>query len=435
MLTYAITPQHGPSPLLALLPAPDLDAITETAIALANADGGTIVIGLDASGVYSGPVDAEALDTALHAASVCCTPAISLGQPRPLNTPPGPVVTVRVPRGQQVHTLPDGRVMARMATGNHQLDGDEIRRLVAARAHDDFERVAVPGTTADDLDPARVEMLLARCDRGEAGTDGDLLRGLGAITPDGQATVAGLLLFGSEPQRWLPHSGARLVRYVGEQPIVERPITGTLPELVDGLWEALQEQLGARQHIFPASAVREALVNAVCHRDYRLRNGCVDVELYRDRLAITSPGGLPGFLAVKHLMNGRFSRNPRLAWGMWRWGYVPAPGRGFGEMITAIALHGGRPLTFDAQPYQVTVRLFGHEAQNAASDTSTAALTARQQDALAYVAEHGSITLREFCTLHRDVKPALLQHDLASLETRGKLLKIDARTGAYYIAP
>ena len=52
------------------------------------------------------------------------------------------------------------------------------------------------------------------------------------------------------------------------------------------------------RHIYPLFAVREALVNRVCHRDYRLTGRSVEVKQYDDRLEISSPGGLPGYITV-----------------------------------------------------------------------------------------------------------------------------------------
>jgi ATP-dependent DNA helicase RecG len=114
--------------------------------------------------------------------------------------------------------------------------------------------------------------------------DGDLLLAMGAITPRAEVTVAGMLLLGRDPQRWLPHSGARFVRLLdGGHVAFERTLHGPLVRIVDDLLELINEQMstpadGSDEPDYPAEVVREALVNAVSHRDYRLRGDGVTVR-------------------------------------------------------------------------------------------------------------------------------------------------------------
>jgi ATP-dependent DNA helicase RecG len=415
MLTYTLTPDPGP--LQAVLTDPDPDAVAAAAVALANTDGGAIVL-------HGG--DPAAL---LPAATERCDPPLAL-EPEPL---PDGRTLVRVARGERVVALYDGQVLVRAGAENRALDGAAIRRLIAARAAGDFEAVAVPGANPDNLDPDLIDDFNAHL---TGPCLSDALAALGAVTPDGRVSVAGMLLFGRDPQRWLPHTSAQFVQVVGGQPAVEKTIDGTLIAQIEGLWDVLHAHLpraviSPEVAHYPQDAVRETLVNAVCHRDYRVRNGGIAVRLHADRLAITSPGGLPGFLTLDHL--GRFSRNPRLAWALWQWGYVPLPGHGIQRMKDALG--PDRAPQFDSGPYHVTVRL--HHVRQATADPSSPSagnLTARQQAALEHVAAHGSITLREFRALCDNVRADLLQRDLRALEAQGRLRKIGTRGRAYYIA-
>ncbi len=76
------------------------------------------------------------------------------------------------------------------------------------------------------------------------------------------------------------------------------------------------------QWVYPPTAIREALVNAVAHRDYRLRGRGIEVRLFSDRLEISSPGGLPGFITLDNIVDEHFSRNPRIVSGLFQWGYI-----------------------------------------------------------------------------------------------------------------
>ena len=441
----------GAGPLLAFLPTPDPETLAASAVALANTDGGVIVIGVDHDGTYTGPVQGANVTRARRVAAKQCNPPISLDHYELLPTPNDPAIAIRIARSARVHALPDGRVVVRAGSDNRILDGDEIRPLISARSNGDFEAEAIPGARPSDLDPQKVSDFLVRYTTVQntaplCETD-ELLLHMGAITPEAGVTVAGMLLFGLEPQRWLPQSAARFIRYLdraGSQIAVERALGGPAVRLIDELWSAIHDQMrtptmqndaASKPLDYPREAVREALVNAISHRDYRLRDKHITVSMYPDRLEITSPGGLAGFMSMKHLIGGRYSRNPRLNGGLNLWGYTTAPGNGIFSMIMAMDQHGHRPPEIVDGPYHVTVRFYkaGDPDPDLYADTSPAPLNERQHTALAYIREHGSITLREFRTICAAETPDQLQRDLTALVELGQLRKIGARARAYYI--
>ncbi|MCC6800802.1 MAG: hypothetical protein IT325_11830, partial [Anaerolineae bacterium] len=219
------------------------------------------------------------------------------------------------------------------------------------------------------------------------------------------------------------------------QRVAEERISGPLVRVIERLAGTVREQLGAGASAYPARAVREALINALIHRDYRLRGTEVEVRLYADRLEVHSPSGLPGFLAVEDLLSARYSRNPRLAWALHQWGYVPEPGRGIRRMCEEMAGQGRRPPEFEAAPYRLTVRLYRSPVEAAAAGPNGSVLSQRQRAALSYVHVQGSITFREFRTLAPGVRPELLQNDLDALVSAGLLRRVGQRAGAYYILP
>jgi len=435
MLTYPLKLTNGPGPLLAFLPDPNPDSVAAAGVALANTDGGALIIGLDSRGIYSGPLDGAAVIRALRDAETQCSPAIPLDRYELAATPSGPVIAVRIARGAQVHALSDGRVMVRSGGSNRALSGDEIRALIATRTHGDFEVDRVPGARPSDLDPERLADLMVRC--GDACGDDDLLLAMGAVTPEARVTVAGMLLLGRDPQKWLPHSGARFIRLIdGGHLAFEQTIHGPLVKIVDDLWNLIRAQMrtpvnGSDEPDYPESVVREALVNAVCHRDYRRRGDGVTVRMSPDQLEIRSPGGLPGFLTTHTLLGGRFSRNPRMNWTLFQWGYVEEPGQGIWHLITGMDGRGAQPTEIVAERDRVTVRLFR------ASDFTpgSASLNDRQRAALSYVRQQGSLTLHEFRTLCPSVQTSVLQHDLRDLVALGLLRRIGPRTSGYYIFP
>ncbi len=457
---YPLMTRHGPGPLQAFVPGPEPDVLAECAVAFANVDGGAIVIGLTERGAYAGPVDGGAVVRALAEASARCVPRLPLDRYEILAGPGGPVIAVRVPRSTQVHALADGRVLVREGATNRELGGDEIRAVISARAVGDFDSEIVPGATPRDLDPELLATFMTR--RADVGgrrwtpADPIPLLSMGAVTPQGQVTVAGLMLFGRDPQRWLPDTGARFVRLLGSPsldtgappPVFQVDLRGALVPLLDQMWDTIQGQMPQRggpdaqddaRPDYPTVALREALVNAVCHRDYRLRGTPIEIRLYADQLVITSPGGLPGYMTgAHHVLTGRYSRNPRISWGLFQWGYIDAPGHGVLRMLTDMDRHGHRAPEIEASAYRVSVRLFSaRPAQDRASTQAEppAHLNPRQRAALDYVRAHGSLTFAQFRAMCADAQVSELQRDLSDLVQREHLRKIGPRTGAYYIMP
>jgi ATP-dependent DNA helicase RecG len=449
-----ISLRSGPGCLLAFLPYPDPDALAATAVALANTDGGTVVIGLDDAGAYTGPPDSAEVERALRRAEYGCTPAIAFSRPEPLDTASGPAIAVRVPRSTQVHALPDGQVLVRSAFGNRVLGGDEIRALLTQRANGDFDAEVVPGARISDLDPELLaDFVVARARRLGRHSSGIPLMEIGAVTPDYRVTVAGILLFGRDPQRWLPHSEVRFARFVGQRapgkngtfPALEQALGGAAVRLIEGLWGLIHEQM--RSHTpadapheadYPTDAVREVLVNAICHRDYRLRGDSIVVRMFANRLEVASPGGLPGFMTTaEHLVTHRYCRNPLLSQSLWQWGYGEGSGQGLRHLFDRMSEVTHRPVEIDVQPYRVTVRLYNacENCEDPADSAIAGSLNERQRVALAYARDHGSLTIHEFRTLCGDVSPDVLQRDLADLVKRGHLRRIGSRANAYYILP
>lgn len=450
----ARTSLRPPGPLVAYLPEAAPEQLAEYLVAFANAEGGTVVIGLDEHGRPVGSVYAEELEGLLRAAERLCRPAVVTGWDR-LEGPAGELYAISVPRSPELHSLADGRVLVRAGSQIKPLGGEEIRQLAATKSSSDFEAEVVPGAKRDDLDDDVIaeyfEKRAARQRRPLTQTPDELLREIGAIDDYGRPTTSGLLLFGRHPQQLLPQTGLVFVKFVGPEPRGENglagygrreEVTGPLARVIETAWQIVWSEMSAgavvtgleRRELteYPPFAVREALVNAVCHRDYRLKGRRIEIRMYSDRLEVISPGGLPGFITVDNLVEEHFSRNPRLVAGLFQWGYIEELGLGIDRMIEDMVQDGHPPPKFKAAPYAFTVILSNSRERRAIPRWETQ-MNERQARAATYVREHGSITNREYRELCPDVTPETLRLDLNDLVDRGLLLRIGAKKGTYYI--
>ena len=190
------------------------------------------------------------------------------------------------------------------------------------------------------LDPAQLEAYLELMKRDRANlaaTSEDLQLELSGITRDGQITMAALLLFGLYPQAYYPQlsivatciPGHEMgdVDSAGNRFTDSRRIEGTIPDMLDGALAFVQKNMRVSTKIdgdtgrridtpqYPMDAVREAIMNALVHRDYSFHTEGMPIQLlmFTDRMEIVNPGGLYGRLTVDQLGNMQpDTRNPVL---------------------------------------------------------------------------------------------------------------------------
>lgn len=251
------------------------------------------------------------------------------------------------------------------------------------------ELLPVSGTQLEDLDQARLTDYLVNI-AGDESTPGDQaaweqrLCGLGLMTTRQQGsavcTIAGLVLFGHSPRRSLRQAGVRWMSFAGDAmdyqaqddtvldaPLVAlwkgRPGSGR-SVVAEGLMERLMDRMRPfisaeatsftaqlrreTQHRYPMDAVREALLNAMVHRDWT-RATEVEVVNYADRLEITSPGVLQNSMTLEKMLAGQRSpRNPIMVEIMRDYGYVESRGMGVRRKIVPLTRqYSGKEAIFE----------------------------------------------------------------------------------------
>jgi hypothetical protein len=219
-----------------------------------------------------------------------------------------------------------------------------------------FDATFCKGATLADLDPELMAQFVRRARRGRAfplpetvGSE-ELLAHLNLLD-EGRPTHAAVLVFGKQPQRFLMSSEIKCVHFHGTE--VAKPIPsyqvykGTVFDLVDQAVDFVMSKInlavGTRAHgseapvayEIPQEVVREAVVNAVAHRDYT-SDGSVQVMLFADRLEVWNPGTLPPTLTPEMLRepHGSVPRNPLLAEPLYLAQYIERMGTGTRDMIT-----------------------------------------------------------------------------------------------------
>lgn len=231
-----------------------------------------------------------------------------------------------------------------------------------------YERSPVAGAELDSIDQDRLKTYLHRRSPRQADSKpmDQLAAALGLVAITGSRTVptvAGLMLFGEIPQLLHPEWGLTVVRFGGLR--VTAPIRAR-QDVEGDLAHLLREtQAFVREHTqqvadlvnpedsepeYPDVAVREAVLNALVHRDYRL-TGRVTVRIFDDRLEVWSPGGMPIQFSLDHLAQHggvSFPRNPVIASGARYLGFMDQVGRGLPTIRSALTEVSAQPARFGA---------------------------------------------------------------------------------------
>ena len=327
-------------------------SLVETLSAFSNGDGGTVVLGVSER---DGFIPARGFDARRAQEAFCAECAKLTPCVRPsLRILPFEGTNVLValiapmaPRDKPCYVTTRGRYQGsfvRSGDGDRRLTQYEVDRMLEEHRQPRHDDEIVAGATVADLDPALTSGFISRQRELHprvfaARDDAGILAAMHAIRDDGgtwRPTLGGLLALGSFPQQFMPRLNVTFTAFPGidktgaadgRRFLDARTLIGPIPMMVDDAVDAVARNMrvgavveGAfRRDVpdYPRDAVREAVANALMHRDYspEARGSQVQVNLYADRLEIVSPGGLYGGVTVADL--GRFgvssSRNQFLS--------------------------------------------------------------------------------------------------------------------------
>ena len=315
---------------------PRRDEFADELGAMANGWGGTVVLGVtdgrrEVVGIPLAELDA--VETWLrHICNDSIVPPLdALIQKLELPGSGGtlvPVIRIEVERSLFVHKSPGG-YFRRIGSSKRELSPERLARLFQERSQTRmirFDESLVPGTAPEHLDYALTRRFL-REDVSETSVTEEAARKLRLVGDDesgaAQLTLAGVLLCTRQPQRWLPHAYVQAVSYAGERTDTDyqvdaRDIGGPLDEQVAEALHFVRRNMLVRaaKHTgrvetpqFSESAVFEALVNAVAHRDYSVGGSRVRLHMFGDRLELYVPGALVNTLTADTLHLRQASRN------------------------------------------------------------------------------------------------------------------------------
>ncbi len=343
----------------------------ETLTAFANSDGGQFILGVDANHTIVGVPDADrAMQWIDSIAFQNCEPPLTIVQ-EVVQTDDGlAVLVVDIPKGDlRPYRTNQGDYFVRTSSGKRRATRQELLRLFQSTETFYYDETLVIRATVNDLDRYAVERYLKQAYQQSLAdfpmSYEILLQNLGLAHSVGDQlhpTVAALLFFGTQPQRFLPQAHVMAARIPGidlaASPTDVKRIEGTLPAVLDDVLRFLRIHLPVAHQIegfgpeqrpeVPDVALREVMVNALAHRDYTIA-APVRVLIFDDRVEIRTPGTLPNSVTVTAIRLGaaHITRNPILYTLFSRLGLVTGIGSGIYRVIQAVkALTGKEPELF-----------------------------------------------------------------------------------------
>ena len=327
--------------------------LQKIAVAFANADGGEVYVGVaddkdekDPARRWRGPELIEGFNQHIQALT-----EIQPTLPHALTflkvqNRPGYVLRVDVEKSSSVHQTAGGRVYQRKGAKSLPVDDPQrITELGFAKGAHSFEDYSVEAALAEDVvDSAAMRSFL---DDYSPATD-PLELAINKSLIDRKTfkpRVAGLLLFSDDPPSKVPKKCAvKIARYqtkedeperdhLGEVTTVEGPVYDLIHKTVQAITDTMSSIKiwttdGLKAVAYPPETIWKIVVNAIIHRDYSISDD-VHVQIFDNRITVSSPGKLPGYVTVANILDARFARNPRVVGMLTR--YKNPPNKDIGE--------------------------------------------------------------------------------------------------------
>jgi ATP-dependent DNA helicase RecG len=420
--------------------------IDEDIVAFANAKGGTLLLGVRDDGTIVGEKLTNDLKARINSLARNCKPGIRVEAAQV-----GDVVAVEVPEGTEKPYSCGSGYFRRLSGNTQKMSHDELRIMFAENEPLSFEERTVKGFTFDDISKAKIRAFTREADIRIGRTSvPDFLRSL-KVADESQVKIAGVLFFAKDIFKHLHHAEMTLLAFKGTDRLHIYDRLDVRDDLLTQHREAvafLEKHLNIRTEIkgfdrkdiyeIPLEVLREAVVNALMHRDYSIRGTQVFVEIYDDRVEIVNPGGLPKGLSVQELGTVSVRRNEIVADLFSRMHMVERTGMGIQKMKEAMVAAGLREPTFKADGF---FRAVLHRSPDLALKKGASEKTSEQMSEktsektprriLSALAKHPQATIADLARA-MGVSDRTIERNLKRLQEEGRLRRVGPDKGGHW---
>lgn len=359
--------------------------LSDTICAFANADGGTIAIGISDKHRRIEGVDyhEEQLNEILRTPIDFCNPTV------PITTEmvecvnsggkPDHVLLMHIEASPLLHANQADEAFIRVGDKSKKLDFNDRMTLMYAKGVRYYEDEPVADATIDDLDMDFVRSYCKRIRYSKSPEEYVRENKKFVTVKEGkdQVSVAAILLFGKNPQVYFPRAFIRFIRYDGTEAKVGKDMNvikdvifeGRILEQVEKAVDFIKIQMKEKTYLghdgifltdeeYSEFVRAEIVVNAATHRDYGIKGTDIQIKMFDDRLEVDSPGSFAGMVKKENIRYTHFSRNPKIAAFLKDYGYVKEYGEGVDRMCTELEAIGLPNPVFDNSTFilKTTVR-------------------------------------------------------------------------------
>jgi len=416
--------------------------VVESVAAFATSKGGTVLVGVDPNGkrvgVQIGRTTIEDLANKIKTnTDPPQYPSISVDGPDH-----SAVIVILVEENPIKPVWAFGRPIKRVGRTNQRLSREEAQRMAEATTGRTWDALPCLEFHKEDVEKKYVNDFLRRADLQPVPLP-TLLKNMSLLTGENILCNGTVLLFARNPQQFFPEAQVKCARFAGTTSVKfldEQTIEGNIMSQLDNALAFVKRNTQQELRItgkverdvipeYPEEAVREAITNAVCHRDYSAV-GTVQIRIYNDRMEVWNPGMLPQDLSVDTLFTDHPSRprNPKIAQVLHRARIIEHWGTGTLRMIKACKEHDIKP-EFVSEIGMFRVRLLKKE--KAVSRPTGYDITSRQRECLEYIRAEGAITTREYMKRY-DVGERQALKDLKSLVDKRLLERSGSGRSTHY---
>jgi len=352
------------------------DNVVKEMAAFANTEGGWILFGVDDRGQVTGIDDPKGFEERVMnlAANNLTPPLIPTFQTFCVE---GKTVAVLdIPKGPNKPYRP---FYVRRGTTKTEASLEELRRLYQESQLVRFDETVLERASLEDINRRKFEEYLL-ITTGKKIADfpiapEELLanRGIVVRRVEGyRPTIGGVLMFGQNPQAYLPQSEISCARFkgvdIGSEFIDRKDFRGTVDEMVEGGIAFVERHSSVNATIgnvkreevpeYQPQAVREFITNAAVHRDYSIAGAKIRILMFDDRVEVCSPGGLPNTVTLENIFTGvHYSRNRLVFEFMHALGYGERMGTGIPRTLKLCREEGYPEPRFTASESEVRVVL------------------------------------------------------------------------------
>jgi len=415
----------------------------------ANTYGGIIIIGVNAKKEVVGLKEdldklQQKISSSAQAVSPPLIPSIAIH-----NIDNKKVISIIIQRAidNTFHTF-QGVIWVKIGSTLKKIEGNQIVDFLRSKQILCFDETP-SGAKISDIDANKIKDYLnirKQLDYFKSHAIEDFLMSMKLATKNGDLKIknSALLFFAKNPMLFNPQIELKLVRFEGVEPVKIISHELVQSDLIESIEKALsfvktnisksiQIKLDAKReekYQYPIDVIREAIVNAVAHRDYFSKDA-IQIYIFTNRIEITNPGSLPQGLPKELFGTLSVQRNPLTYKILRDYGYVEGLGSGVPRMINGMREHG----LMDPE-FGIYERFFRIVLKNKSSDLKPikdhSDLNDRQIKALKFLKENKSIKTKMYIKIN-NVSFGTARLDINEMVNFGYLKKVGSFRGAYYI--